>query len=114
MIDDYYQDIDLYRYTEGEFSTPDDYSKIQTFKGLVQTPSSRNSFVNAKDTMNVDGILFCDISLNSIIQENDLIEYEGIKYIVSGKQSQPLGVSGIEPDEGQHCEFKLQFYNKNV
>lgn len=114
MIDDYYQNINLYRYTEGGFSTPSNYSLLQTFKGLVQTPSSRNAFVNSKDTMQVDGILFCDVSLNSVIQENDLIEYGGIKYIVSGKQSQPLGVSGIEPDESQHCEFKLQFYNKNV
>ena len=110
----FYQDVNLYRVSEGDFGTPSTTTLIQKFKGLVQTSTSRNAYVNNKDTAKIDGILFCDVSMNSVIQEGDLIEFGGIKYIVSGQASQPLGVSGIKPRRGQHCEFNLEYANRGI
>lgn len=113
-ISDYYQNIDLYRFSKGEFATPSSYAKLQTFKGLIQAPSSSKLFLNNKDTANIVAVLFCDNSMNSVIQNKDIVEYGGIRYLISGQQSQPLGVSGIEPEEGQHCEFNLEYANKGI
>lgn len=104
-----YKKLEILRFTKGGFSSPDGWATVSTFKGLIQAPSNRNAFTNGKDTSTIDGLLFTDVKMNSLILEGDKIKQpNGKTYIVSGAGSQPDGVTGIK---SHHIEFKLVFDN---
>lgn len=94
------------RSDDGDFSeNVQSYEPVQTFLGLVQTPSNSDLFRNGKDTDSVAGILFTDLIMNDSIQEKDKVQdLGGSTYIISGAGSQPRGVTGIR---NHHIEFTL-------
>lgn len=114
MIERFYHTINILRYSENDddFSTQAGYEVVGTFQGLVQAPSNSNTFNNGKDTSNVVGVLFCPISVK--FESKDIIEDNGIKYIISGQGTQPNGVTGITPHKGQHAEYRLEWAQENV
>jgi len=111
-LSSHYRKFELHRYSEGaDFATPAGFDYVCSFKGLVQVPSNSNTFRNGKDTSTVGGILYCPLAMNSKIKEGDKVKdtLSGQFYIVSGAGSQPLGVAGLSPAAGQHCEFNVDF-----
>lgn len=112
MIEKYYKTINIQRFNQGGFGTPSGYETVGTFKGLIQTPSNSNTFNNGKDTSNVAGVLFCPISVK--FESKDIIEYKGQKYIISGQNTQPDGVTGIIPKLGQHAEYNLLWSQEGI
>lgn len=105
-----YQTLSRVTFTEADEFTPSVEVKT-TFKGFIQPPRNGNSFINGKDTSTIDALLFTDIK--TVLSEGDLIEdTNGIRYILSGAGSQPLGVTGIKPKRGQHSEYSLVFNNR--
>lgn len=112
MIDKFYQTINILEYQEGDFETPASYNVAGSFKGLVQTPSNRNTFNNSKDTSSVAGVLFC--SNKNQFEPKTIIEYKGNKFIISGQQTQIDGVTGIEPKRGQHAQYNLEWLQEGV
>lgn len=105
----YYQTLELYRHSAGDWENASGYALEQTFKGIVQAPSNSNTFTNSKDTSDIDGVLFTDVAMNGVITEKDKIKQpDGKTYIVSGAGSQPKGVTGIR---NHHIEFALVFDN---
>lgn len=112
MIDKYYKTISLLRYNQGGFGTPSGYEVAAQFKGLVQAPSNSNTFNNGKDTSSVAGVLFCPISVK--LEPRDVIESDGVKYIVAGQGTQPNGVTGITPKAGQHAEYNLTWTQEGI
>ncbi len=114
MLKNRYRELNIVEYTAGNYGTASTYAVASSFQGLIQTPSNSNTFRNGKDSSNVSGILFCDISVS--LKEKDLIEdpINGLRYIVSGSTSQPFGVTGITPQAGQHAEYNLEFDNRGL
>lgn len=112
MIDKFYQTINILEYQEGDFETPANYNVTGSFKGLIQTPSNRNTFNNSKDTSSVAGVLFCSNKIQ--FEPKTIIEYKGNKFIISGQQTQIDGVTGIEPKRGQHAQYNLEWLQEGV
>lgn len=112
MIDRYYHKINILRYDKGGFGIPSGYKVVGSFKGLVQAPSNSNTFNNGKDTSSVAGVLFCPVTVK--FESKDIIEDNGIKYIISGQNTQPNGVTGIKPQRGQHAEYRLEWTQEGV
>lgn len=112
MIDKYYQTINILEYQEGSFETPASYQVVGTFKGLIQTPSNRNTFNNSKDTSSVSGVLFCSEKLQ--FEPKTIIEYKGNKFVISGQQTQIDGVTGIKPKRGQHAQYNLEWLQEGI
>ena len=101
--------MELYRKSAGSFESNGDWASVEDFKGLIQMPTSSAAMSNGKATSSVDGVLFCDLTMNSIIEVGDRVQYGDLRYIVSGRKTQPLGVSGVASKRGNHCEFNLEF-----
>lgn len=112
MIDKYYQTINILEYQEGDFETPASYTIKGFFKGLIQTPSNQNTFNNSKDTSSVSGVLFC--SEKEHFEPKTIIEYKGNKFVISGQQTQPDGVTGIKPKRGQHAQYNLEWLQESI
>lgn len=112
MIKKYYNDIDVYTFQEGYFSTAPGYVFNRTIKGLIQNPSNVKTFNNGKDTSSISGVLFCDIK--EVFDEKDIIEFNGIRFKIAGAGSQPIGVSGITPHKGQHAEYNLVYTQEGI
>lgn len=112
MIDRYYHKINILRYDKGGFGIPSGYKVVGSFKGLVQAPSNANTFNNGKDTSSVAGVLFCPVTVK--FESKDIIEDNGIKYIISGQNTQPNGVTGIKPQRGQHAEYRLEWTQEGI
>lgn len=113
MIEKYYHSINILRYSDNDdFSKEPAYVNVGTFQGLVQAPSNSNAFNNSKDTSSVAGTLFCSNTVH--FEPKDIIEDNGIKYIISGQGTQPNGVAGIIPKRGQHSEYRLEWAQENV
>ncbi len=112
MFSRYYKDINVYTFQEGYFSTPAEYVFNRTIKGLIQNPSNVKTFNNGKDTSSISGVLFCDIK--ETFGEKDIIEFNGIRFKIAGAGSQPLGVSGITPQAGQHAEYNLVYTQEGI
>jgi len=95
---------------EDDWSAPaSSLAVVQKFKGLIQVPSNSNLYRNGKDTSNVTGVLFTDTIMNDTILEGDVIQNTGgKKYVISGGQSQPDGVTGIK---NHHIELSLEDYD---
>lgn len=109
MLSDYYQTLELYRKGESTFDSRGGWASVTTFKGLIQVPRNNDGMSNGKNTSIVDGILFCELELNEEIQVGDRVGNGDLWYIVSGRKSQPLGVTGIAAHRGNHCEFTLEY-----
>lgn len=107
MIEKHYKTINILRFEKGGFGVPSGYKPAGTFKGLIQTPSNSNTYNNGKDTSSVAGVLFCSNKVR--FESKDIIEDNGNKYIISGQNTQPDGVTGINPKRGQHAEYNLQW-----
>lgn len=112
MIDRYYHKINILRYDKGGFGIPSGYKVVGSFNGLVQAPSNSNTFNNGKDTSSVAGVLFCPITVK--FESKDIIEDNGIKYIISGQNTQPNGVTEIKPQRGQHAEYRLEWTQEGI
>lgn len=112
MIDKFYQTINILEYQEGNFETPAKYKKAGSFKGLIQTPSNRNTFNNSKDTSSVSGVLFC--SQHVYFKPRTIIEYKGNKFLIAGQKTQPDGVTGIKPKRGQHAQYNLEWLQEGI
>lgn len=111
-LEKYYKTINILRYEKGGFGVPSGYKVVGSFKGLIQAPSNSNTFNNGKDTSSVVGVLFCPISVK--FESKDVIECNGIKYIISGQNTQPDGVAGITPKRGQHAEYHLEYAQEGI
>lgn len=112
MIDKFYQTINILEYQEGNFETPAKYKKAGSFKGLIQTPSNRNTFNNSKDTSSVSGVLFCSNKIQ--FEPRTIIEQNGNKFVISGQGTQLNGVTGIKPKRGQHAQYNLEWLQESV
>ncbi len=112
MIDRFYKDIHVYKYTKGTFETPAEYTLDRTIKGLVQSPSNVKTFNNGKDTTSISGVLFT--SIDEKFDEKDLIESNGVRYKIAGAGSQPVGVTGITPVRSQHAEYNLVYVQEGL
>lgn len=105
----YYETLILLRYSQGSYdgSTPSGFNPVRSFQGIIQAPTNSNVYINGKDTSNVAGILFTDVS--DFIQEKDKVRASnGKTYIIAGAGSQPKGVTGIK---AHHAEYVLEFDN---
>lgn len=112
MIEKYYHKIYILRFDKGGFGVPSGYKVIGDFQGLVQVPSNSNTFNNGKDTSSVAGVLFCPVNVK--FESKDIIEDNGLKYIVSGQNTQVSGVAGITPKAGQHAEYRLEWAQEGI
>lgn len=112
MISRFYKDVQVYKFQEGSFSTPAEYVLDRTIKGLVQSPNNSKTFNNGKDTSSIVGILFTDIKEK--FEEKELIEWFGVRYKIAGAGSQPIGVTGITPVNGQHAEYNLVYAQEGL
>lgn len=112
MIEKYYQDVDVYKYSDGDFSIMAGYQYDRTIKGLVQTPNNSKTYNNGKDTSSVTGTLYC--SINEEFEEKDIIDFKGIRYKIAGATTQPLGVCGITPQRGQHAQYSLIYVQEGI
>lgn len=112
MIEKYYKTLNILRYQKGGFGVPSGYQVAGTFKGLIQVPSNSNTFNNGKDTSSVAGVLFCPITVK--FESKDIIEDNGLKYIISGQNTQNNGVAGITPKMGQHAEYRLEWVQESI
>lgn len=112
MIDRYYTPINILEFQEGNFETPASYTVKGSFMGLIQTPSNNSTFNNSKDTSNVSGVLFCSHKIQ--FEPKTIIEQNGNKFIISGQQTQPNGVTGITPQKGQHAEYRLEWLQEGI
>lgn len=113
MIEDFYRDFRVSRIlNQPGFATEPIEEVVGTIRGCVQTPSSRLAYILGKANQTIDGVLFCSLEDARDIKVNDRVAdlMDGIRYIVSNG-AQPLGVSGVVPSEGQHCEFYLVYDN---
>lgn len=112
MIEKYYKTLNILRYQKGGFGVPSGYQVAGTFKGLIQVPSNSNTFNNGKDTSSVAGVLFCPVNVK--FESKDIIEDNGLKYIISGQNTQVSGVTGITPKRGQHAEYRLEWAQEGI
>lgn len=109
----YYKTLTLLRKSEAsddDWSTPiGTLQEVKKFQGLIQTPRSTKTFRNAKDTSNINGILFTSVANGKVIQNGDIVQNTGgDRYVISGSGSQPDGVTGIR---SHHVEFGLEDYD---
>lgn len=111
-LEKYYHKIYILRFDKGGFGVPSGYKVIGDFQGLVQVPSNSNTFNNGKDTSSVAGVLFCPVNVK--FESKDIIEDNGLKYIVSGQNTQASGVAGITPKMGQHAEYRLEWAQEGI
>lgn len=112
MIEKYYKTLNILEFKQGSFQIPSKYEIKGTFKGLIQVPSNSNTFNNGKDTSSVAGVLFCPVNVK--FESKDIIEDNGLKYIVSGQNTQVSGVAGITPKAGQHAEYRLEWAQESI
>lgn len=111
-LEKYYHKINILRFDKGGFGVPSGYKIIDDFQGLIQVPSNSNTFNNGKDTSSVAGVLFCPVNVK--FESKDIIEDNGLKYIVSGQNTQASGVAGITPKRGQHAEYRLEWAQEGI
>jgi len=111
-LEKYYHKIYILRFDKGGFGVPSGYKVIGDFQGLVQVPSNSNTFNNGKDTSSVAGVLFCPVNVK--FESKDIIEDNGLKYIISGQNTQVSGVAGITPKRGQHAEYRLEWAQEGI
>ena len=109
MLSDFYQTLSLWRKSAGDFDTAGGWVEVETFQGIVQAPTNSTVMSNGKSASAVVGVLFCPLAMNDVIQTGDVVQVGDLRYIVSGAKSQPLGVSGIAAQAGNHCEFNLEY-----
>lgn len=107
MLSNYYRDIEVYTFTEGGFSSNGSYTLNRTIQALIQAPSNSLRFSAGKAGQTVDGILYCDISESFGQKDKIKDKLSGQMYLLSGYDTQPLGVSGVTPQESQHAEYRL-------
>jgi len=108
-----YRQIDIYRLTESDdYTTDSQYSKVSSFKGLVQTPAPSNTFNQGKETATIAAVLFCDKS--QVFTSDDVIVRNGIGYKVSNSDLQKDGVCGLTPKAGQHSEYNLTYVQGGI
>lgn len=103
----FYRQLEVQEYSDGDFATPAGYQHKRYFRGLIQAPSSSNTFLNGKDTSTVDAVLFCDKA--ETFESKDIIVDGSTKYKISPTPAQTNGITGIKPRRGQHTEYNLQF-----
>ena len=111
-IEQYYRDLEVYKYTAGSFQTAASYNFSSTFKGLIQAANGSKTFYNGKDTSSINGILFCPKEVT--FSEKDIIKDGNTKYKIAGMAGQRNGVAGINPQMGQHCEYNLTYTQEGI
>ena len=111
-LEKYYHKIYILRFDKGGFGVPSGYKVVGDFQGLIRVPSNSNTFNNGKDTSSVAGVLFCPVNVK--FESKDIIEDNGLKYIVSGQNTQVSGVAGITPKRGQHAEYRLEWAQEGI
>lgn len=109
MIEKFYTKLELWRKSSGGWTGEDGFSFVREFRGLIQKSNVSKNYRNAKDGQAINAVLFTGVS--EVFQIGDKIKepISGINYFISGINSQPLGVAGLKPNRGQHCEYDLVY-----
>lgn len=107
-----YQTLNILTITPAYFERPGCVTLKATFKGLIQPSVGSKVYSNGKDATSIDALLFCDVS--QTFEENDIIEYKGIKYRIAGANVKTDGITGIKPKQGQHAEYNLVYVQEGL
>lgn len=108
-----YRQIDIYRLpASSDYTTDSQYSKVGSFKGLIQTPAPSNTFNQGKETATIAAVLFCDIKEQFTTE--DVIFENGNGYKIANSNLQKNGVCGLTPKAGQHAEYNLTYVQGGI